>query len=77
MAMCVIAVVGEAPCQCFSPDAKHTALHPRCAGYYDQRPAQWMRMPHGAGARLERHAGAADARWSRRFEQRIDPDPAG
>ncbi len=54
MAMCVTAVVGEAPCKCFSPGANHTtssgrnilnraarALHPPCAGYHDQRLTQW------------------------------------
>ena len=72
MAMWVMAVVGAAPCQCFSPggepddvagadflDRAALALDPAAAGGDDQGLAQRMRVPGGARAGLERDAGAA------------------
>ena len=71
MAMCVMAVVGVAPCQCFSPggtndvagadflDGAARALRPAAAGGDDQRLAERMRVPGGARAGLEGDAGAA------------------
>jgi hypothetical protein len=69
MAMCVIAVVG-APCQCFSPGSIHTTspgrdvrdgaaytLHVPETRRDDQRLTKGMRVPCGAGARLERDDG--------------------
>ncbi len=67
--MCVIAVVGVAPCQCFSPGGNQTtspgrisSIGPpsRCAqphaGRDDQRLAERMGVPRRARARLERDA---------------------
>ena len=90
MAIWVIAVVGAAPCQCFSLgrkpdhvtlpdllDGAALALHPAAAGGDDQRLPQRMRVPGGAGAGLERDARAADPRRVGRVEQRIDTHGAG
>jgi hypothetical protein len=85
MARCVIAVVGEAPCQCFSPGGNHTtspgnfldrpapALRPAEAGGDDQGLAERVRVPCGARAGLE--GGDARARCAcrrGRVEQWID-----
>ena len=72
--MCVIAVVGEAPCQCFSPGSNHTtspgadfldwstvALHASATGGDDQRLTERVRVPGGAGAGLEGDDRATDA----------------
>ena len=88
--MWVMAVVGAAPCQCFSPGGNQTtspgpdfldraalALDPAAAGGDDQRLTERMRVPGGAGAGLERDAGAANAGRIGRAEQRIDADRAG
>src|SRR5579871_3408314 len=52
-------------------------LGPAEAGGHDQRLTERMRMPSRAGARLECHAGSANARRCRCLEQRVDPDCAG
>ena len=75
MAMWVIAAVGAAPCQCFSPGEIHTTspgrisstgppspLHPAKAGTHNQRLTEWVRVPGGASAWLERDARAARSR---------------
>ena len=67
--MWLMAVVGVAPCQCFSPGANHTtspgrissmgatlALNPAKAGCHDQRLPERMRMPGGARAGLKGHS---------------------
>ena len=72
--MCVIAVVGVAPCQCFSPGGNHTTspgrissigppsrLHPAEARRDDQGLTQWMRVPCRACAGLEGDAAAIQA----------------
>ena len=69
-----MAVVGAAPCQCFSPGGIHTtspgrissigssfALHPTATGGDNQRLAEWMSVPRGTGAGLEGDAGPAGA----------------
>ena len=73
MAMCVIAMVGDAPCQCFSPGGNQTTspgrisstgpprAAPAAAGRHDQRLAQRVRVPRGACPRLERDSRATDA----------------
>ena len=71
MAIWVIAVVGAAPCQCFSPggiqttspgpdflDGASPALRPAATGRHDQSLAQRMSVPCGPGAGLECDAGA-------------------
>ncbi len=71
MAMCVIAVVGAAPCQCFSPGGNQTtspgpnfldrpapALGPAATRRHDQSLPQRMRVPRRPGAGLEGDAGA-------------------
>src|ERR1700730_3160519 len=58
MAMCVMAVVGVAPCQCFSPGENQTtspgrisskgppfALNPAAASRHDERLTERMRVP--------------------------------
>ena len=89
-AMCTSAVVGVAPCQCFSPGGNHTtspgpkfldgaapALGPTEAGGDDKRLPQRMGMPGRPRRRFERDACAAGhAHRFRRVEQRIDPHDA-
>ena len=85
MAMWVMAVVGAAPCQCFSPGSNHTTSPgrisstgppQRCArpqsSRDDERLTERMRVPCGPRPRLERNAGALDQRWLRRLKKRID-----
>src|SRR4051812_35210774 len=52
------------------------ALRPAETGRDDQCLPARMRVPGAACARLERHACAAELRWPRRLEQRIDPNIA-
>jgi hypothetical protein len=52
------------------------ALHPSKAGGDDQRLPERMRMPRGAGTRLERDLAGTDARGLRRLEQRVDTNPS-
>ena len=90
MAMCVIAVVGAAPCQCFSPGGNQTTSPGRISstgppsrctrpqpGGDDQRLPERVRVPRRARARLERDARARHARRVWRLEQRVDADRAG
>jgi hypothetical protein len=61
MAMCVIAVVGEAPCQCFSPGENHHiagpdlldrsafALNSAATGCDNESLAEGMCVPCGSG----------------------------
>ena len=85
-----MAVVGAAPCQCFSPggieitsagmdilNRSALALHPTTTGCDDQGLTERMGMPRGAGTRLERDASARRAsRWVC-LEQGVDADRAG
>ena len=88
--MWVTAVVGVAPCQCFSPGANQTtspgrisstgaafALRPAAAGGDDEGLAEWMGVPGGAGAGLEGDAGALDEGGVGRLKERVDADGAG
>ena len=90
MAMWVMAVVGAAPCQCFSPGAKTTtspgrisSIGPpsRCArpqpGSDDEDLTKRVRMPGGARAGLERDRIAGGPRGSGHWKQRVDADHAG
>jgi hypothetical protein len=85
MAMCVIAVVGAAPCQCFLTgrepydvarlygfDRTAPTLCAARSGGDDQRLSQRMGVPRGSGSRLEGDMGADGAGGVRRLEQRID-----
>ena len=85
MATWLIAVVGVAPCQCLHAgrdpddvagpdllDRAALALHPAGAGGDDQRLAQRMRVPGGAGAGLEGDDAAADARRIAALEALVD-----
>jgi hypothetical protein len=88
--MAVIAVVAAAPCQYFSPGrnqitspgrissaAPPPSLRPPDGERDDQCLTQRMRMPRGAGARLERDAGAKDRCRFGRLEQWVNTDCAG
>ena len=89
MAICVTAVVGAAPCQCFSPGAKRPRrrggspqsaalpLRPAAAGGDDQRLAERMRVPGGARARLEGDGIGGRARRGADRKQRVDAHGAG
>src|SRR5437879_11670838 len=69
MAMCVIAVVAFAPCQCFSPGLIETTspgrissirppqLYQAAAGCHDRGLAQRVGMPSCPSARLKRNTG--------------------
>jgi hypothetical protein len=82
MAMCVMAVVGAAPCQCFSPgepdhiagmdllDWPSLALHPTTAGCDNQGLTERMNMPCGASTGLEGHVCTASAGGLVRLEER-------
>ena len=86
MAMWVIAVVGGRPVPVLlagsEPDhvagmdllyRAALALGPAAAGRDDQRLAERMRVPGGAGAGLEGHDGAGDTRRGAALEERVDP----
>ena len=88
--MWVIAVVGDAPCQCFSPGGiqmtspgRISSIGPphRCArpapDTHDQRLTERMRVPRRPSPRLKRDARAVDTRRRRRVQQRIDPYGSG
>ena len=90
MAIWVMAVVGAAPCQCFSPGANETTspgrissigppsrCDPAAARGDDQGLAERMGVPGRARAGLEGDASAGHARRVGRAEQRIDPHRAG
>ena len=89
-AICVIAVVGAAPCQCFSPGRKPDdiartdffdwpafGLRPAKAGRDDEGLAERMGVPRGTGARLEGDVTAAHTRWVANLEHRVHADGAG
>src|SRR2546427_5995331 len=76
MAMCVIAVVAFAPCQCFSPglDRDHITwsnlldraipgLYQAAASCHDQGLAQRVGMPIRPSARLKRNTGPNCMCW--------------
>ncbi len=90
MAMWVMAVVGAAPCQCFSPGANQTtspgrissigaalALDAPAARGDDEDLAEGMGVPRGAGAGLEGHRIAGRARRRRNREQGVDAHGSG
>ena len=90
MAMCVMAVVGVAPCQCFSPGGNQTtspgrissigppsALSPAAASRDDESLAERMRMPCSPRARLEGYAGTLNKCRIGCLKKRIDPYGAG
>ena len=90
MAMCVIAVVGVAPCQCFSPGGNQTTSPgrisstgppPRCTR---PQPAVTIRVwPSGCVCQAVRAPGSnvtlapTHARRIGRLEQRVDAHRAG
>ena len=88
--MWVMAVVGDAPCQCFSPGSNQTTSPGRISSIGPpSRCAQpqpnvtisvWpsgMRVPRRARARLEGDGVAGRARRRAYREQRVDPHGAG
>ena len=89
IAMWVIAVIGVAPCQCFSPGGaqRHRpggsaprsapALHEAAAERDDQDLARRMDVPVGPRTRLERDVGAHRGLRLARLEQRIDAYDSG
>ena len=90
MAMCVMAVVGAAPCQCFSPGENQTtspgrissigpphALRAAATGRDDESLTQRMRVPCRPRSRLEGYAGALNKRRIGRLKKRIDSHRAG
>ena len=90
MAMCVMAVVGAAPCQCFSPggnqitspgpnffDRAAPALYASAASRYDQCLPQRMGVPCCPGARLERDDCAGNTRGIASLEWRVNAHRAG
>ena len=80
MAMCVIAVVGVAPCQCFSLGANQTTsrpdflnwstlmLSPANTGRNNQRLTERVCMPGGARTGLECDARASNTRRLQSFK---------
>lgn len=90
MAMWVMAVVGEAPCQCFSPggepddiagmnlcDGAAEALGAAAAGGDDDGLAEGMGVPGGAGTGLEGDGGGCDAGGGLGLDEGIDAHGAG
>jgi hypothetical protein len=75
MAMCVMAVVGVAPCHIARSDFYFwfaLALHPPAAGCHNQGLSERMNMPSGASAGLERDANAEDASRFDRLKQGVN-----
>ena len=85
MAMCVIPVVGAAPCQCFSPGGNQITSPGRissigppqrwCAAAarrHDEGLAQRVSVPGSSGGRFEGYACARRVGWSDWLKQRID-----
>src|SRR5437667_2016011 len=58
-------------------DGSTPTLRRAQAGGDDQYLAEWMRVPRGAGAGLERDARATNTCGLRRLEQRVHTDRAG
>ena len=90
MAICVMAVVGVAPCQCFSPrrdpdhitrpdflDLASPALHAAAAGRHDQGLAERVGVPCCPGAGLEGDTGAERTCRSGWLEQGVNAHRAG
>jgi hypothetical protein len=86
MAMCVMAVVGVAPCQCFSPGENQTTspgwilldraafvLNPTAASRDDESLTERMRVPCSPRAGLESYAGTLNKCGIRCLKKRIDP----
>ena len=89
MAMCVIAVVGAAPCQCFSPGRNQTTSPGRISSIWtapvaapvrsrrhDQGLAQRMRCAMLTGAGSNVTLAPTTRAGCIRLEQRIDPHRA-
>jgi len=80
MAICVMAVVGAAPCQCFSPDfldGSAFALSPAASCRDDERLAERMGVPRGSRTRFESDTCALHQRGVGRLKKRIDTYRAG
>jgi hypothetical protein len=83
--MCVMAVVGLAPCQCFSPGGNQITspgricptgppmLCPAATSRDDESLTQRVGVPGCPRTRLKSGAGALNQCWIRRLKQRIDP----
>jgi hypothetical protein len=58
-------------------DRVSPTLDPAHARGDDRRLSEWMRVPHGAGARLEGDRRTERPRRARSLEERIDPNRTG
>src|SRR6188472_462663 len=88
MAMCVIAVVGVARCQCFSPGENQTIspdrissigrpkLCPSKTERNDQHLTKGMCTPCGARIRLKRYIRTPNTRWPGCLKQRVNTNRA-